>query len=136
MAEFGFGVVAAVIGDQRGGVLQKKATGVPAIAAGQEPLRQRVADLIDGQAFGRIGRRLLAQQVGLERHHPRHRQQQAGIRRDERSRRHDGVIKLVVTAGQRELVVATKLDYLFETFKDEDEALDSFLPWDTTAGIP
>ena len=54
----------------------------------------------------------------------------------EHARRHDGVIKLVVTGGQRELVVATKLDYLFETFKDEDEALDSFLPWDTTAGIP
>jgi anti-anti-sigma regulatory factor len=54
----------------------------------------------------------------------------------EHARRHDGVIKLVVTAGQRELVVATRLDYLFETFKDEEEALDSFQPSDTTAGIP
>ena len=54
----------------------------------------------------------------------------------EHARRHDGMIKLVVTADQREFVVATKMDYLFETFKDEDEALDSFLPWDTTAGIP
>ena len=54
----------------------------------------------------------------------------------EHARKHDAVIKLVVTASQRELVVATKVDYLFEPFRDGEEALDSFLPWDMTAGIP
>lgn len=54
----------------------------------------------------------------------------------EHARRHDGVIKLVVTAGQRDLLVATKLDYLFQTFRSEDEAMDSFESRDTTVGIP
>ena len=54
----------------------------------------------------------------------------------EHARAHDGLIKLVVTPEQRGLVVAARLDYLFETYRDEEEALDSFQPSDTTAGIP
>ena len=54
----------------------------------------------------------------------------------EHARKRDGVLKLVVTGGQSGIIVATGLGPLFETFKDEDEAMDSFLPWVTTAGIP
>ncbi len=54
----------------------------------------------------------------------------------ERVRKHQGIIKLVLTPKQYSLVVASRLDSLFETFQDEDDALDSFAPWYTTAGIP
>jgi len=54
----------------------------------------------------------------------------------ERVRKRHGVIKLVLTRGQRDLIVASRLDALFETFQDEDDALDSFLAENTTAGIP
>ena len=54
----------------------------------------------------------------------------------ERVRRHQGIIKLVLTPKQYSLVVASRLDSLFETYQDEDDALDSFAPWYTTAGIP
>ena len=54
----------------------------------------------------------------------------------ERVRRQLGVIKLVLTAKQRQLLVASSLDSLFETYPSEDDALDSFDPLVSTAGIP
>ena len=54
----------------------------------------------------------------------------------ERVRKHEGIIKLVLTPAQYSLVVASRLDSLFETFRDEEDALESFAPWTTTAGIP
>jgi len=54
----------------------------------------------------------------------------------EHARAQGGLIKLVVTPVQRGIVVAACLDYLFETYRDADEALDSFQPSDVTAGIP
>jgi anti-anti-sigma regulatory factor len=97
--------------------------------SGDDPVRERIEDLIDrGENLivvdltrkPDLDSVVLGQLVACREH----------------ARKHDGVIKLVVTASQRELVVATRLDYLFETYRDEDEALDSFLPRDTTAGIP
>ncbi|MCH7884202.1 MAG: PAS domain S-box protein [Planctomycetes bacterium] len=60
VAELRFGVVAAVIGDPRGGVLKQYATSPSAKAEAQQPLRQRVADLIDRQTLGRIRRFLVS----------------------------------------------------------------------------
>jgi anti-anti-sigma regulatory factor len=54
----------------------------------------------------------------------------------ERARKHDGIIKLVLNPKQRDFLVSTRVDQLFEIFRDEDEALDSFDAWTTTAGIP
>ena len=70
MAEFGLVVVPAVIGDPRGGVCQQNATGATTIAEAQQPLRQGVADLVDGQALGRLRRGLFTGLAGLAGTHP------------------------------------------------------------------
>jgi anti-anti-sigma regulatory factor len=54
----------------------------------------------------------------------------------ERVRKQFGVIKLVLTAKQRSLLVASRLNSLFEIFRTEDDALESFDPLYSTAGIP
>ena len=54
----------------------------------------------------------------------------------ERVRKHDGVIKLVLTGKLRDFFLLTRLDQLFEIFRDEEEALDSFVCENATAGIP
>ena len=54
----------------------------------------------------------------------------------ERVRKHQGAVKLVVTPQQLDVLAAIKLDALFETFQDEEDALDSFVPWYATDGIP
>ena len=54
----------------------------------------------------------------------------------EHADRHDALIRLVLTADQREQFAATRMGDLFETFRDEEEALDSFQPHDATFGIP
>jgi anti-anti-sigma regulatory factor len=51
-------------------------------------------------------------------------------------RRRGGLLKLVTTRSQVELLSAGELDHLFESYRDEDAALDSFEPEDATAGIP
>jgi len=55
---------------------------------------------------------------------------------NERVRKNFGVIKLVLTAEQHNLLVASRLDSLFETYQNEDDALESFDPLYSTAGIP
>ncbi len=54
----------------------------------------------------------------------------------ERIRKRDGVIKLVLPAPVYDLFVATRLDSLFEIFRDEEAALDGFAAETETAGIP
>jgi anti-anti-sigma regulatory factor len=54
----------------------------------------------------------------------------------ERVRKHLGVIKLVLTPKQHDLLLAGRLDSLFETYPSEDDALESFDPLYSTAGIP
>jgi len=54
----------------------------------------------------------------------------------ERVRKHDGVIKLVASRRPRDLLVASGLDRLFEIYRDEEQALDSFMPESETAGVP
>ena len=54
----------------------------------------------------------------------------------ERARRHDAVVKLVLTARQRELFAANRLNFLFEIYREEDEAMDSFTALGATEGIP
>lgn len=58
------------------------------------------------------------------------------VRCRERVRKHDGAIKLVLTRQQCEVAAAGELHSLFGIFRDEEEALDSFVPWYATAGIP
>lgn len=97
--------------------------------SGDDPFRKRVEDLIDqGETLVIVDltRKTSMDSLTLG--------QLVACR--EHARIHGAVIKLVVTASQREVVVATNLDYLFDTFKNEDDALDSFLPSDSTAGIP
>jgi len=54
----------------------------------------------------------------------------------ERVRKQLGVIKLVLTAKQHDLLVARRLGALFESYRNEDDALESFDPLVSTAGIP
>jgi len=54
----------------------------------------------------------------------------------ERVRKHDGVIKLVLTEKLRDYFLLTGLDRLFEIYPDDEEALDSFVGENATAGIP
>jgi anti-anti-sigma regulatory factor len=54
----------------------------------------------------------------------------------ERVRKQFGVIKLVLTAKQHSLLVASRLNSLFEIYRTEDDALESFDPLYSTAGIP
>jgi anti-anti-sigma factor len=54
----------------------------------------------------------------------------------EQVRRSGGLIKLVLTLQQQDLFLASDLDCLFETYPDEDSALDSFDAETETAGIP
>jgi anti-anti-sigma factor len=54
----------------------------------------------------------------------------------ERARKHDGVMKLVMQGELRDYFLLTRMDLLFEIFDDEEEALDSFVGENTTAGIP
>jgi hypothetical protein len=54
----------------------------------------------------------------------------------EHARKHDALIRLVLTEAQREQFTATRMGDLLECFLDEEEALDSFTPHDATFGIP
>ncbi len=50
--------------------------------------------------------------------------------------KHDGDLKLVLTEEQRGGLASVKLDGLFDTYTEEEAALDSLVPWYSTAGIP
>ncbi len=54
----------------------------------------------------------------------------------EHVRKHGGVMKLVLTGRPYDLFLTTRLDYLFEVFHEEQEALASFGAESMTAGIP
>lgn len=54
----------------------------------------------------------------------------------ERAREHHGTIKLVLTPQQLRVADADRLSGLFEIFQDEEDALDSCVPWYATNGIP
>jgi hypothetical protein len=54
----------------------------------------------------------------------------------ERARRHDAVIKLILNERQRDLFFDSKLNCLFEIFREEEDALDSFVALGVTEGIP
>jgi len=54
----------------------------------------------------------------------------------ERTRRHGGTIKIVAQGRCRDLFAASCLDRVFEVYRDQDEALDSFDPECATAGVP
>jgi len=54
----------------------------------------------------------------------------------ERVRKQDGTMKLVASARVRDQLVLAWLDRLFEIYRDEEEALDSFVGESATAGIP
>jgi anti-anti-sigma factor len=54
----------------------------------------------------------------------------------ERVRKRGGCVKLVLNRWMLDLLAAGGLDSLFEVFREEDDALDSFSPVSETAGIP
>lgn len=54
----------------------------------------------------------------------------------EHVRKRSGVMKLVLTGRPYDLFMTTRLDYLFEIYTDEQQALASFDPETMTAGIP
>ena len=54
----------------------------------------------------------------------------------ERTRRHGGTIKIVARGRCLDLFVASCLDRVFEVYRDQDEALDSFDPECATVGVP
>lgn len=54
----------------------------------------------------------------------------------ERLRKHGGSLKIVATGECRDLFAVSELDRVLEIHDDEEQALDSFLPADATAGVP